>query len=569
MVNLVCSCFAMVLFLSGCGWNDTPTRQNDFIPLTSIVITAVSPTIAAGTSTKLTATGNYSGQFTRDITDQVVWSSASPAVADFKYSTAPNRARVSGVTVGSAILTATLGSISSPGLTLTVSGATITGLTVTPASLTLAKGLTNPFTAAGTFSDSTTQDITFDVAWSSSDVTVATVSDDIASKGSAKAIAVGTATFTATFGSKSGTAAVTVTEPVLQSIAVSPQAPSVLSISTASFTAIGTYSDGTTPDITALVSWGSSDTSSATISAGVAKALAQGTTSISATLGRVSGSSNLRVTGGNLTKISVDPPSPKLVKGTVSRITATGIFSNGTSRDLTGAVEWSSSDSARATVTSSGGTLAWLNALETTSSATITAKSGLITGTSTLAVTAPTVTSVAISPTSMALNVGTKSRYILIATFSDSTAQDVTANSTWKSDSISRASVEDNDMATKGRVSGVSSGSATITATYGGKSVTAPVTVTARNIQTLNVSTLPTGFIAGTRVAFTATANYFDGTSMDVTENTTWTLDKQPYVAMFTDSLNQPGQVVAVDSGSATLTATFGSLTKTTTITVP
>ena len=304
MANLICSCFVLLLLLSGCGWNDTPTRQNDFIPLTSIVITAVSPaidsshTIAAGTSTKLTATGHYSGQFTRDITDQVVWSSASPAVAAFKYSTTPNKGRVSGATAGSAALTATVGTISSPGFTLTVSGATISELKVAPASLTFAKGLSNQFAATGTFSDTTTQDLTFDSAWLSSDVTVATVSDDLASKGFARALAKGTAAFTATFASKSGTAAVTVTEPVLQSIAVTPASPSALSISTVSFTAIGSYSDGTTPDITAQVVWNSSSTARATVIGGVAKTLTQGTTSISASLDGVTGSTNLRVTGG-------------------------------------------------------------------------------------------------------------------------------------------------------------------------------------------------------------------------------------------------------------------------------
>ena len=235
----------MVLLLSGCGWNGTPTRANDFVPLTSIEITAVSPTIAAGTSTKLSVKGNFSGLFTRDITGQAVWSSDSPNVAGFITAASPNR--VTGLVPGTAVLTATVGSVSAT-FKLTVSSATITTLTITPSAPTLAKGLNTRFTVSGAFSDSTTQDLTNDVTWSSSVPAVATVSDAAGSKGFAQALAVGTSTITATLNGKSGTTLLTVKEPVLQSITLSPANPSILTLSTGSFQATGHYSDGSTAD---------------------------------------------------------------------------------------------------------------------------------------------------------------------------------------------------------------------------------------------------------------------------------------------------------------------------------
>src|SRR5512138_11418 len=111
MTNLLRSGFIMMVLLSGCGSNGTPTRNNDFTPLTSIQISAATPTIAAHTSTRLSATGNYSGLFTRDITDKVVWSSGSPNVAGFVTASSPNR--VTGHIPGTAILTATVGNVSS------------------------------------------------------------------------------------------------------------------------------------------------------------------------------------------------------------------------------------------------------------------------------------------------------------------------------------------------------------------------------------------------------------------------------------------------------------------------
>ena len=52
-------------------------------------------------------------------------------------------------------------------LTLTTASAALSSIAVTPANPTIAKGLTQQFTATGTFSDGTTQDLTSPVTWAS------------------------------------------------------------------------------------------------------------------------------------------------------------------------------------------------------------------------------------------------------------------------------------------------------------------------------------------------------------------------------------------------------------------
>ncbi len=573
MINLLWSVVFMVLLLSGCGWNGTPTRNNDFTPLTSIEISAVSPTVAAGTSTKLSVKGNFSELFTRDITDQVVWSSDTPTVAGFITAASPNR--VTGKIPGTAILTATMGSVSAT-FKLTVSSATVTALTITPAAPSIAKGLAAKFTVLGTFSDSTTQDLTIDATWASSAPAVATVSDVVGSKGFAQTLTVGTSTITATFNGISDTALLTVTEPVLQSIAVTPANPSVLSLSTTdSFTATGTYSDGSTKIITDQVNWASSSIGIATIatSGGAATTLSQGTTSISATPlpsvpsdPGVSGATNLKVTGGNLNNFTVSPAIVTLVKGTVGRITATGTFSNGSRRDITGAptgaFTWSPANSSLASVTAAGGNLVWLNALAVTPTTIITATSGTLTPfTTTLTVIdAPQLLSIAIFTTSPeltagSLTAGTSARFTVTATFNGAT-QDVTTLSTWTSDAPTVATVGTSGLAA-GRVNGVAAGSTTIRATYGGITALNPATFTVRSRILQSLTITPPTVTIGNQVPFTATANYTDLTIKDVTEDTTWSIDK-PNVAILADSVNQPGQVVGVDIGSATLTVILG-----------
>lgn len=574
MNNLLWSAAIMVLMISGCGWIGTPTRGDDFSPLTSISISAVTSTIAAGTSTKLKATGHISGLGTRDITDQVTWSSDTMSVAAFNSTVIPNR--VSGVAVGSAIVTATLGTMSST-YKVTVSSATISSITVTPATPSVAKGLSKQFVATGTFSDNTTQDITLDVSWISTTTTFATVSDAESSKGLAKAVDIGASTITATFGGVSGSTEMTVAKAAVKSITISPANPSALSLSTQKFTATGTYSDDTTADITSTAAWSSSGTSCATMNGGVATTLAPGSSAISATLEGIRGSTTLTVTGGSLSSIAVSPATSTLAKDTRTRITATGTFSDGSSRDITGAVTWTVTDPLLAKVTTAVSNLAWLDAVAVTSTSgtTITAtglSAATQTGTATLIVTSPTLSSFAISSFTQELPAGVSSQLTATATYdSIPTSTDVTYSSSsdcsWTSSDPSIATVG-TDGLTKGRVTGVATGNTTITATFGGKSVNTAVTVSSPTLMSLTIRNLP-GVKARDQIPYKAYAVYAGSSAeYDVTENAVWSVTPSN-VAVLADNTNQPGQVVAVSSGSATLTATFGDKSTSVTITVP
>lgn len=86
--------------------------------------------------------------------------------------------------------------------------------------------------------------------------------------------------------------------PVLQSIAVTPAAASIIVGGTQQFTATGNYSDGSTADLTSTVTWTSSDQAIATVveNTGLATGLTAGTTEISASLNGVTGTSTLTVT---------------------------------------------------------------------------------------------------------------------------------------------------------------------------------------------------------------------------------------------------------------------------------
>lgn len=83
---------------------------------------------------------------------------------------------------------------------------------------------------------------------------------------------------------------------VLLSIAVTPSAPSLSTGKTQQFTATGTFSDGTSQNLTTAATWSSSDTAVATINnAGLATAAAAGSTAITAASGNIKGSTILTV----------------------------------------------------------------------------------------------------------------------------------------------------------------------------------------------------------------------------------------------------------------------------------
>jgi hypothetical protein len=79
--------------------------------------------------------------------------------------------------------------------------ATLTSIAVTPANPSIAKGAQQQFTATGTFSDNTTQNLTSQVTWASATTSVATIT----AGGLASAINPGTSMISATQGSVSGT----------------------------------------------------------------------------------------------------------------------------------------------------------------------------------------------------------------------------------------------------------------------------------------------------------------------------------------------------------------------------
>lgn len=173
-----------------------------------------------------------------------------------------------------------------------VSNNTVVSIALSPTNPQVQIGQTEQFVATGTTAGGSTEDVTPGATWTSSKPEIATIN----STGLTTAIAAGVTVITAKYQEGSSQTFLTVTSSTLSSITISPVNTSIAVGATQQYTATGTYSDGTTHNITGTVTWASNYPNVATVSAsGLATAIASGSTVITATSGSISSSTNLTV----------------------------------------------------------------------------------------------------------------------------------------------------------------------------------------------------------------------------------------------------------------------------------
>src|SRR5207249_8987018 len=132
---------------------------------------------------------------------------------------------------------------------------------------------------------------------------------------------------------------------------------------------------------------------------------------------------------------------------------ATGTYNDGSTKNLTSSVAWSSSDTTKATISvgglASGGKGGQVN---------ITAALGSVSNVASLTVTA-LLKSLSLTPIGPGILVGSSQQFSAIGNFNDATTQDLTATATWNSSDTAKATVA------SGHATGVSAGPVTITVT--------------------------------------------------------------------------------------------------------
>jgi len=127
-----------------------------------------------------------------------------------------------------------------------------------------------------------------------------------------------------------------------------------------------------------------------------------------------------------LKSITIAPSGPIVDVGTSTAFFATGVYSDGSSQDITNSVKWSTSDGTVASVSASG-VVSALSAGAGPSA--VTATSGSITGSASIQVIAPT--SISVTPGFPAVSVGSSQAFVATGTFADGTVRDLTKFVDW------------------------------------------------------------------------------------------------------------------------------------------
>jgi trimeric autotransporter adhesin len=343
----------------------------------------------------------------------------------------------------------------------------LVSISLSPTSPTVPLDAAQQFIATGSFSDSSTEQLA-SVTWSSSDAAVVSITDDASNLGAAYALGTGAATVSACAGAVCGSTTLTVGSAALVSIAITPATGTVPAGRPLQFYATGTYTDGSTQDLSSLVTWSSSAPPVATINAaGLASGLIVGSTTITAASGTVQGTAMLTVTSPVLASVAVTPANASIAAGETQQFTATGTYSDGSLQNLTNAATWTSSGPAIASVSASGAAVALA-----VGTATISATAGSFTGTASLTVTPPVVIGLNVVPATLSMVLGSSRQLQAIATLSDRTTQDMTGTVAWSSTDPNIATVSSGGLAGAAQV-----GSTTILAQSNGLTGSAQITV--------------------------------------------------------------------------------------------
>ena len=533
--------------------------------LVSIGVAPITPTISKGTAQQFSATGTYSDTTTQDLTAAVTWASGTPTVATI--SNAPgsqglastSASTVTGTTTISATLTGITGST-----VLTVTSAVLVSIDVAPFNPTMPNGTSLPFTATGTYSDGTTQDLTLAVTWSS---TVGTSVSNAASppKGTVTAQASsGTSIVTATDVATgiSGTSTVTLTAVVLTAIVVTPNPASIPNGTSQPFTAQGQYSDGSVVDLTSSVTWTSRNSTALSIlvNTGVATAHTNtGTVTITATDPSTSifGTATVTLTGVTLVRIDVTPADETLSRGTTEDYTATAVYSDFSTADITDSVTWSSSNTAVATISNAAltrGTATTSSTTTGTTTITATDPTTMVSGSTQLVVANITLVSITVTPANATIAKGARIQYVATGHYSDGSTRNLSNVVSWSSSSASVAN-PGNGRKKKGIVVAKHNGTTTITATTQGISGSTKLTVTTGTLASITVSPTPVTIPKHTKQQFIATGHYTDGSTADITAIVSWTSSSGTWWANISNGPFSYGLASASAAGVTTIKA--------------
>jgi hypothetical protein len=457
-----------VLALTMLGAFATSCKESNDPGVLSTLVVAPNPaTVAAGQTVQFTASGtDFTGASVVPNAGAVVWSVANgggtinPTTGLFTAVTTPG-------TYTNTIV-ATCRGISASATVIVTPGPLAT-ITVTP-SPTLAIGAQQQFTAVG--KDAFGNTVAFTPVWTATNPP-GTINSSTGLFTAGNTLGVFANSVTATSGTISGKATVTVIAGPVATITVTPNPATMQIGAQQQFTAVGTDAGGNVVPITPV--WTTTNPPG-TINSSTGLFTAGNTTgtfanAVTATAGGKSGSATVVVTAGPVATITVTPNPATMATGAQQQFTAVGTDAGGNVVPITPV--WTATNPP-GTINSSTGLFTAGNTTGTFANA-VTATAGGKSGSATVIVTAGPVATIVVTPNPATLAPGDQQQFTAVG--KDASGNVVPITPVWTTTNPPGTINSSTGVFTAGTTTGTFADA--VTATSGGKSGTATVIISA------------------------------------------------------------------------------------------
>ncbi|MCG9731123.1 Ig-like domain-containing protein [Shewanella sp. Isolate13] len=534
---------------------------------TTLTHLSVSPqftTVTAGQAKGFVATANFNNGTSQELDTEVSWSvSNSNATID-------SDGKLTAVSAGSVAVIATLSSDPSQQVqaNVTIVERSVQSVNVTLSSSSIAAGQSTSATARVTYTDSTSEDVTSQVAWVSSDPGVALVTN-----GYIRGLKSGSSGIQATFRGETSTAeTLTVSNATVSSVQLTPASVTLAKGYNAPLTLIATYSDNSTAEIPASnVTWSVDSGEGVTISAGVVTATEVGKIAIIKAVYQGQSATAAITTSGaiidsiELLDVATDKPlaSTVLPVGGTHNLKVVASLSDGSVQPLTSGVAYQTSDDTVATIASDGAITALKEGVANISASYASDGQTFTSNATIINVTGASVKSIAIvpdfNPTGYRI-AGLEYGVSVQAVLMDSTTVNITSLVTWQSSDETVASV----INARGMFEAKKGGESDITAHYAGFSDTLNVKVIDARLTSLDVTPTMQSLSVGSTQQYQAIAHYSNGAAVNVTDQVSWSSVPSSMATIDAST----GLARAVSIGSVSVTAAKGGISTSVPLTV-
>ncbi len=516
------------------------------VTLSNITITSALNSIQVGETVQLTATANYSDNSSTDLTGDVTWT-----VSDTDYATISTAGLVSGLLKGTIEISAAYNGISSTQLMTIYDLSDLSDLIISSKSTSIPVEQQIQIDVLGLFSDDSIQNVADSVTFS-----ITSGNASITETGLLTGTATGNVIVKVCLSGICKDFEITINSEALTQIVVSAENSEIPNGLNIQLTATGTYSDGSTIDISNIATWVSSNNDIAepnieTPSQFITKQA--GIVTATATYGDKSANIVVTILETAIESIVVTRESGEYPRNYFTFLKATGIFTDGTTINLTNNASWSVNDTSIARVFNEDGYTGFLITIAE-GSVEVTATYNSVEKSETINISSETLSGFDIKPDSAALYLplvlesGNSINLEIFGIYSDGTEKDFSPICNWYSLTNDILSISNSDP-DKGNVSSITEGDGAVAVIIGKIGILQPVTII-KPVVSYTISTTYSTIPTHSDIKYTAEVLYDDSTTGDITGLVIWNSDDTD-VMLFDDNMKNFAH--ALTPGSSTI----------------